>query len=148
MPIRIVELHHHAVPAGRTAEELSATREFYADLLGLENDAGRPDFGIEGNWYWVGAEARTQVHIVGVDKQPAADFAAPPNGLETHVAFAVEDMEEARRVLEEQGVAFVFLEGSRSVGVDQIFLRDPMGNMVELHEFGKCRCNRQSRPAE
>ncbi|MBK7251136.1 MAG: hypothetical protein IPI06_09755 [Gammaproteobacteria bacterium] len=55
MPIKVLALHHHAVAAGQTPTEVSAVREFYAAVLGLDADAGRPDFpGIPGAWLDVG----------------------------------------------------------------------------------------------
>lgn len=148
MPIKVVDLHHHAVAGGSTSEAIAATRAFYTELLGLRNDAGRPDFGIEGNWYFVGEQGRAQVHIVGVDPMPTGAAGDPPNPLETHLALAVEDLAEARRTLEAEGREFVFLPGDRGVGADQIFLRDPQGHMIELHEAGKCRCNATDLPQD
>ncbi|MEO2168682.1 MAG: VOC family protein [bacterium] len=147
MTIKVTELHHHAVAAGASEEKLAATRAFYTELLDLRDDTGRPDFGIDGNWYHVGAEGRAQVHIIAVDVQPPGGPDAPPNALETHLALAVEDLDEAQRELEERGVPFVLLPAARGVGTDQIFLRDPMGHMIELHEAGTCRCNEQALPA-
>jgi catechol 2,3-dioxygenase-like lactoylglutathione lyase family enzyme len=146
MAIRVLAMHHHAVAAGATPEELTASRSFYGGLLGLENDAGRPEFGIDGNWYFVGPEGRSQLHLVGLANAGTAGTAgpeAPPNPLETHVAFAVESLEDARLELAELQIPFLFLPGAQATGTDQIFLRDPAGHMVELHEQGKCRCDRQ-----
>jgi hypothetical protein len=28
--------------------------------------------------------------------------------------------------------------------IEQIFMDDPFGNMIELHQIGTCRCNRES----
>lgn len=148
MPIKVVDLHHHAVAAGSTPEKLAATRSFYSDLLGLRDDDGRPEFGISGNWYYTGKRGRAQVHIVGVDPMPQGGPEDPPNPLETHLALGVEDLDDARRTLEEEGCTFIFLPGDRGVGNDQIFLRDPMGHMIELHEAGQCRCNAEELPRE
>lgn len=144
MAIRVLEMHHHAVAAGNSPEQLAAARSFYGDLLGLENDTARPDFGIEGNWYFVGPEGRSQLHLVGWEVVNAAGPETPANPLETHVAFAVESLSSARSELEERGIPFLFLPGENATGTDQIFLRDPAGHMVELHEQGKCRCDRQA----
>ncbi|MNC82467.1 hypothetical protein D3C75_1359940 [compost metagenome] len=27
----------------------------------------------------------------------------------------------------------------------QLFLRDPVGNLIELHQIGRCRCKRSDR---
>ncbi|MFP6665125.1 MAG: VOC family protein [Deltaproteobacteria bacterium] len=146
MPIKVTELHHHAVAAGASGEKLAATRAFYSEMLGLRDDVERPDFGIDGNWYHVGPQGRAQVHIIAVDVQVPGGPDAPANPLETHLALAVEDLAEAQRELEQRGVPFVLLPAARGVGTDQIFLRDPMGHMIELHEDGTCRCNEQNLP--
>jgi catechol 2,3-dioxygenase-like lactoylglutathione lyase family enzyme len=143
MGIRVLAIHHQAVAAGSSAEELEASRTFYTDLLGLQNDSRRPDFGIEGNWYFVGPEGRSQVHLVGNAVLPTGGAETPPNPLESHLAMAVESLDEARRDLEHREVPFLFLPGENATGVDQIFIRDPAGHVIELHEFGKCRCDRQ-----
>ena len=31
--------------------------------------------------------------------------------------------------------------------IEQIFLRDPFNNMIELHQLGTCRCITKTRPA-
>ena len=51
MPIRILELHHHAVRVPPAREGAAAVRDFYCDVLGLVPDDGRPDIpGVPGSW--------------------------------------------------------------------------------------------------
>ena len=42
MPIKVLELHHHGIRIGKSAEDVSKAQEFYTDLLGLQADQGRP----------------------------------------------------------------------------------------------------------
>ena len=67
----------------------------------------------------------------------------PPNPLEAHLALAVESLDDVRCELESRKVPFLFLPGKNATGVDQVFIRDPAGHVIELHEFGKCRCDRE-----
>ena len=143
MGIRVLAIHHQAVAGGSTSAELEASRNFYSNLLGLDDDPGRPDFGVEGNWYFVGPEGRSQVHLVGTGVLPTGGADTPPNPLEAHLALAVESLDDVRRELESRKVPFLFLPGENATGVDQVFIRDPAGHVIELHEFGKCRCDRE-----
>ena len=52
----------------------------------------------------------------------------------THIAFAVEDIDEARKTLEQQGVEFWVYEGLVGRSSDQVFFEDPFGNVIELQQ--------------
>ena len=62
-----------------------------------------------------------------------------------HVALAVEDIVETRRELDAQGVSYWQIDGLVGADSQQVFLRDPFGNMIELHQIGTCRCNQAAR---
>jgi catechol 2,3-dioxygenase-like lactoylglutathione lyase family enzyme len=62
----------------------------------------------------------------------------------THVALGVPDILEARAELDRLGVEYW------SAGREerqQVFMNDPNGNMIELHQIGTCRCKKGARPA-
>src|SRR2546426_59950 len=42
MAIKVLELHHHGIRVGATQEDADKTMKFYADVLGLSHDPGRP----------------------------------------------------------------------------------------------------------
>ena len=67
MPIKVLELHHHGIRIGKTAEEVEQARQFYTEVLGLPTDTGRPNIpGIPGFWVYVGDDAHTaQIHLMG-----------------------------------------------------------------------------------
>ncbi len=141
MPITIVELHHHAVRVA--PREIDATRRFYTDLLGLEVDPERPEIpGLPGAWLYVGRGPHTaQLHLMGIDDAAAGDRAAI-DPTRPHVAFAVEDIHAAQAELERQGIAHWAIPGAVGPNSEQIFLLDPCGNVIELHQVGHCRCNK------
>ena len=60
-----------------------------------------------------------------------------------------ESLQEAiRRPLftpDRKGVPYWSLKGATGPDAEQLFLNDPCGNMVELHQFDKCRCRLKSR---
>lgn len=145
MTIKVLELHHHAIRVGPTQAEVDAVRDFYVDVLGLAPDPGRSVRSrIPGCWLDVGDQA--QVHLMGVagvgaDLGDGFDASAP------HVALAVADVAAARAELERRGVAFRALERATGPDSTQIFLKDPAGNLVELHQVGACRCVARTRAA-
>jgi catechol 2,3-dioxygenase-like lactoylglutathione lyase family enzyme len=58
------------------------------------------------------------------------------------VALAVEDIQEAKRTLDQEGVWYWEIQGLVGDNSDQVFVQDPFGNVIELHEIGTCRCNK------
>jgi extradiol dioxygenase family protein len=56
------------------------------------------------------------------------------------VALAVADIQEAKSELERMGVAFWVTTGVVGPQSQQIFMYDPFGNMIELHQADTCRC--------
>jgi catechol 2,3-dioxygenase-like lactoylglutathione lyase family enzyme len=139
MALKILDVHHHAVRVAPGDASLEAQRRFYGDLLGLETDRGRPNIpGIPGFWFNVGTSG--QIHLIACDgpsplsKSPEQDPTAP------HFALAVESIAEAKRFLDENGVRYWTLSGIAGPEAEQVFLQDPAGNMVELHQYDQCRC--------
>ena len=59
-------------------------------------------------------------------------------------------LDEVRRLvavvehLDARGIWYWQIEGLVSQGSDQIFVRDPFGNVIELHQVGTCRCNKSA----
>ena len=53
---------------------------------------------------------------------------------------AVPDVQEAREELTRMGVDFWVTTGVVGPQSQQIFMYDPFGNMIELHQAGTCRC--------
>jgi len=125
-------------------EDVNKADAFYGDVLGLEKDTGRPTIpGIPGLWMYVGrGEQTTQIHLFGADGQSPAAKSAEKDPTLPHVALAVEDIDEARTELEARGIWHWTIEGLVGDNSDQIFMRDPFGNIIELHQVGTCRCNK------
>lgn len=144
MPIKVVELHHHGIRIGTSAEDVERARAFYAGVLGLEQDPERPEIrGVPGLWMYVGqGEQTAQIHLMGASGRSPVARSDREDPTLTHVALAVEDIEEARRELEAQGVEHWSIGGLVGTGSQQIFMRDPFGNVIELHQVGTCRCNK------
>lgn len=144
MPIKVLELHHHGIRIGTSAEDVEKARNFYTNVLGLEADAGRPNIrGIPGFWMYVGNEQHTaQIHLMGAEGRSPMARSDLEDPTIPHVALAVEDIEEAKRELDSQGIWYWQIQGLVGNYSDQVFVRDPCGNVIELHQIGSCRCNK------
>ena len=146
MAVRVLELHHHGIRIGPSEADVKQAFAFYHDVLGLDADSGRPRIPtIDGYWMDVGGNA--QIHLMGVDGQ--SKFAEGPgkDPSQPHVALAVPDIQEAKRELLRMGVEFWVSRGVVGPESQQIFMHDPFGNMIELHQIGTCRCVAGSRGA-
>lgn len=147
MPIKVLELHHHGIRIGKTDEEVEKARHFYTDVLGLGADPGRPTIpGIPGFWLDVGNDRNNaQIHLMGaVGMSPVARSEKEDPTL-THVALAVEDIQAAKAELDRQHIWYWQIQGLVGQNSDQIFVQDPFGNVIELHQIGTCRCNKATR---
>ena len=144
MAIEILEIHHTGVRIDTGAQKLADTEAFYKNVMGLDRDNKRPTIpGIPGAWINVGEVG--QIHLIGgaqpspVAKGPGEDPTRP------HIAFAVRDIVKTRAELDRMGVKHWVIEGLTSPDSTQVFMNDPCGNMVELHQFDKCRCRASNR---
>jgi glyoxylase I family protein len=101
--------------------DVPAAIDFYTNVLGLEIDATRPDFGIAGAWLNAGGQ---QVHLI--------ELPVPPK-MGQHLALLYEDLDAVVAALRAQGVE---LADPSVSGADrrQTFVTDPSGNDVELHQ--------------
>ena len=139
MALKVLELHHHGIRVGGTEADADRALAFYRNVLGLSPDPGRPEIPtIRG--YWMDVGGRAQIHLMGVNGQ--SKFAKGPgkHPSSPHVALAVPDIQEARKELDRLGVEYWVAEGVVGPRSQQIFMHDPAGNMIELHEAGTCRC--------
>ena len=134
----LTKLEHCAI---RTTK-LKETRDFYVELLGLE-DGARPPFPFPGHWLYMGDWA--VVHLVGIDPddpQGLIDYLGEINpdqlhgsGAVDHIAFRAEDAAELIERVKKSDIAF----RDRKVPemeLYQVFLEDPNGITVELNYFG------------
>jgi catechol 2,3-dioxygenase-like lactoylglutathione lyase family enzyme len=141
MAIKVLELHHHGICMHPTLTE--RMRGFYEGVLGLTPDPGRPHIpGIPGYWMDLGD---TQIHLMAKDGPSPYAKGPDKDPVFTHVALAVPDVVEAEAELRRLGVDYWKTEAVVGPDQSQLFFYDPAGNMVELHQVGRCRCRRGQR---
>ena len=116
--MRVRRLTHTAV----LVTDLDRAKAFYGRVLGL-TEKPRPDFDFPGAWYDLG---ECELHLMvtlealpAAERRPRRDY---------HISFQVEDLEAAKRALEEAGLP----SRESSSGRGSIFVRDPDGNLIEL----------------
>jgi catechol 2,3-dioxygenase-like lactoylglutathione lyase family enzyme len=141
MALRGLELHHQAVRMRPDAVDESLT--FFRDVLGLEPDPGSPSIE-DIPLFWMNLGNDTQLHMFAVDG--VSRYARQPDRdpFWFHTALGVPDVEEAEKELERLGVEYWRIGRSEA---RQLFMRDPSGNMIELHQIGTCRCTSGARQA-
>jgi catechol 2,3-dioxygenase-like lactoylglutathione lyase family enzyme len=111
-------VHHVSINVDGLDEALA----FYVDQLGLKVRSDRPDFSVGGAWLDAGGQ---QVHLIE---------GQPPTNHGQHFALAYADLRSAVSELREQGRE---VSEPAVIGTSlQSFIRDPAGNLVELHQPG------------
>jgi catechol 2,3-dioxygenase-like lactoylglutathione lyase family enzyme len=114
-------------------KDLEQSERFYVDLLGMEI-IERPAFSFPGLWFQAGA---TQVHLIAESPEagpaglPEFQGTQPSRGF--HLAFEVDDCDEAAATLRKQGIDIVSGPRSRPDGPRQLYIYDPDGHLVELY---------------
>ena len=140
MAVKILEIHHHTFRVGYGEHALSSARSFYEDVLGLTVDKARP-FIPEAPGLWLDVAEAGQIHLIALSESSALAQGPGQDPTDPHVAFGVADIVETRNELDRLGVDYwsmnVVAKGTSKM---QLFLNDPNGNLVELHQIGTCRC--------
>ena len=135
----LTELHHCSI---RT-EKLEETRDFYVDILGME-DGERPSFNFSGHWLYV--EGKPVVHLVGIDPDNPdglAEYLGEKGSNDTdrtgaidHITFNSVDPEALIALLKKKNLPY----RERKVpdlNLFQVFLEDPNGVTLEINYYGE-----------
>ena len=119
---------------GLVVSDLERSRRFYGEALGLEEVPRPANFAFAGAWFALGD---TEIHLLAEADTTARAGMPPPGpglagGLATHLALEVDDVPAWQARLGAQGVAPASGPMPRGDGVDQLFVFDPDGYVVEL----------------
>jgi len=110
--------------------DLEATKNFYANILGLEVGF-RPPLNFPGYWLYSGGIAT--VHLIGV--RPGEDGSkrkVGKTGRFDHVAFSCSGLKQIKARLKKHNIEFEERILPR-ISQTQLFIRDPDGIAVELN---------------
>ena len=115
--------------------DLEATRDFYVDVLGLE-DGYRPPFPFSGHWIYLGdravvhvAENRGYLDARDQVRDGSADNAT---GSIDHIAFEASGLRAMIARLEESDIA-AHHRKVPDLDLHQVFVHDPNGVRIELN---------------
>ena len=112
-------MHHVSI----NVDDIDAALDFYVGVLGLRPRSDRPDFGFGGAWLDAGGQ---QVHLIE---------GKVPNGDGEHFALLVGDLEASISELRARDIK---VSDASPVGASlQAFLKDPAGNLIELHQAAR-----------
>ena len=130
---------HLAIPAG----DLSIATNFYKNILQMESipednfvrTKATDTSGYNGRIKFV-TEGSMQMHLAEKDLDVAIKHNQDINPVEKgHIAFRTDDIEEHKRILEEHDVPFSDYGTSFAKEWYQIFFKDPVGNVIEVHQL-------------
>ena len=131
---------HHINYVSQDVEELD---NFYRNVMKMETIApekfprtsATKDKGYNGKIKFV-TEGTMQMHLAEKDLDVAIKHNQDINPVEKgHIAFRTDDIEEFKRILEEHGVLFSDYGTSFAKEWYQIFFKDPVGNVIEVHQL-------------
>jgi catechol 2,3-dioxygenase-like lactoylglutathione lyase family enzyme len=131
----LTHIEHYLV----AADDLEATRDWYRDVLGMQ-EGPHPDFGFPVHWMYL--NGRDIVHI-GPSARNAGDIqkkylgrasqdAGEGTGALDHIAFRAEGLRRTMEHLQRRGVPFM-QRRANGQALFQLFLFDPNGIKIELN---------------
>ena len=119
------------------ASDLERTRQFYEDVLGLENGP-RPDFDFPGYWFYLDGTAVVHTGNAEFEGGFAPDGQARELGAGTgpldHIAFRGSGLDDFIARFDGLGIAFRRNE-IPDFKLTQLFVKDPDGVTIEMNFF-------------
>lgn len=117
-------------------KDVERSRQFYTQVLGMQEIPRPKTFDFPGAWLTRGG---FQIHLIGEQVEGRTRATHPgysPDelalGRATHLAFEVDDLDAAMQHLRAQGVEIVGGPRPRGDGVQQMYICDPDGYVIEL----------------
>ena len=131
--MKIISLNH----MGLIAADLEQTRRFYIDFLGFKEVPRPSNFLFDGAWFR--SETGYEIHII-LAADTTADAGIPEpgiakaEGLSTHFAFEVDDLDGYITRAKSMEIERVGGPLNRGLGATQAYFQDPDRYQVELFE--------------
>ncbi len=117
-------LHH----ATLITTDLTRSRTFYQDLLGLQPDPLRPQMSFDGVWYELAGGQ--QLHLMALPNVETGLLRPAHGGRDRHLAFAVVDLDALVVKLQTAAIPYTLSQSGRRA----LFCRDPDDNALEFVE--------------
>ena len=122
------------VPPDREEEAVS----FYRDLIGFKQLKKPDSLGPAGGHFCISENPWYELHV-GIARGTSSKDLDFKHALRNHLAFQVDDLQEARKRFEKEGIEIIEAEASyskdRNFHQDRFFIRDPGGNLLEIMEI-------------
>ncbi len=125
--------------AALLVKDVERSRHFYVRILGMNEEPRPSNFNFPGAWFRKGT---AHIHLIGeIEEGRAAQTVATYRSDElaighvTHIAFEVDDLEEAQKHLRSHNIEIVGGPRPRGDGVQQLYVLDPDGYVVEFFVF-------------
>ena len=122
--------------AALLVSDVERSRRFYGEVLGLDEITRPESFTFPGAWF---RRRDTEIHLIAeqepgraAQRHPGYEDGEIGRGFGTHIAFEVGSLAGAQRRLAEMDVPVAGGPRPRGDGVQQLYVRDPDGYVVEL----------------
>ena len=125
--------------AALLVKDVERSRHFYGTILGMNEEPRPSSFDFPGAWFRKGL---AHIHLIGEDEenrtvqvvgQYREDELARGHG--SHIAFEVDDLDATQKHLRSQGIEIVGGPRPRGDGVQQLYVLDPDGYVIEFFVF-------------
>ena len=107
-------------------KDLTKTKNFYVNILGMNIDYSRPPFKFDG--IWLSLNKRAVVHVVVKEEHIIDENLLPTLD---HVAFKAKDMKNIKLNLKKNSISYEE-KVTPDNKISQIFLKDPNGIKIEI----------------
>ena len=128
-PFAVQKLGHVVV----NVSDLEASKRFYTEVLGLRVVAEHFRAGRQSYKLDLALADGSQIELFSFPNPPPRPSKPEAQGLR-HLAFAVQDLQECKRLLEARGVAVEPIRTDHYTGRRFVFFADPDGLPLELYE--------------
>jgi glyoxylase I family protein len=125
----LCRIHHAAVICSNYA----VSKRFYTEVLGLRVVAEHYRAGRQSHKLDLALADGSQIELFSFPNPPPRPSNPEAQGLR-HLAFAVADVEQCKRLLESRGVAVEPIRRDEYTGKRFVFFADPDGLPLELYE--------------
>jgi len=125
----LCRIHHAAVICSNYA----VSKRFYTEVLGLRVIAEHYRAERHSHKLDLALADGSQIELFSFPNPPARPSQPEAQGLR-HLAFAVADVEQCKRLLESRGVALEPIRRDEYTGKRFVFFADPDGLPLELYE--------------